>query len=68
MKGTTTMKKNSANDHIKKLFVHQTAVLHLAEKKNNNMKSNLQLLLHLKQMLYQLELHARQHYLCISNV
>ena len=33
MKGTTTMKKNSANDHIKKLFVHQTAVLHLAEKK-----------------------------------
>ena len=33
MKGTTTMKKNSANDHVKKLFVHQTAVLHLAEEK-----------------------------------
>lgn len=33
VKGTTTIKKYNAIDHIKKLLVHQTAVLCLTEKK-----------------------------------
>ena len=67
VKGTTSIKKNNASDHIRKLLANQIAVLCLTEKKAN-MKSNQHLLVHLKEMLYQLELHARQHYFCISNV
>ena len=33
MKGTTTIKKNNAIDHIKNLLVHQIAVLCVTEKK-----------------------------------
>ena len=32
MKGTTTIKKNNASDHIRKLLAHQIAVLCLTEK------------------------------------
>ena len=42
MKGTTTIKKNNAIDHIKNLLVHQIAVLCVTEKKNN-VESKIQL-------------------------